>query len=102
MLRAENGPALAMQHFPRHTHTSVHGRAPALPGITYTQKLFPTILLPWAELPPRGIPRDLINPSSSDKTFEDLIHRCDKQPASLWRKPADKAQLQSNKNHPDS
>lgn len=44
-----------------------------------------------AQRPPRGTPRDPRNPSSSDKTFEDLIHRCDKQPASLWMKPADKA-----------
>lgn len=88
--RARN-PALPwLSAAPHHTHTSRAARAPPA-SITYTQKPFPTILLPWAERPPRGIPRDLINPNSSDKTFEDLIHRCDKQPASLWMKPADKA-----------
>lgn len=97
-------PALPWLSAPPHnTHIPlVHRRASPLPSITYRQKLSPTELLPWAELPPRGIPRDLINPNFSDKTFEVLIHRCDKQPASLWTKPADKAQLQSNKNHPDS
>lgn len=97
-------PALPWLSAPPHnTHIPlVHRRASPLPSITYRQKLSPTELLPRAELPPRGIPRDLINPNFSDKTFEVLIHRCDKQPASLWMKPADKAQLQSNKNHPDS
>lgn len=99
-----HNPALPWLSAPPHsTHIPpVHRRAPALPTITYRQRLFPTILLPWAELPARGIPCDPINPDSADKTFEDLIRRCDKQPASLWMKPADKAWLQSNKNHPDS
>lgn len=77
---------------PHNTHIPpVHRRAPPCCSITYRQRLFPTELLPRAELPPRGLPRDLINPSFADKTFEVLIHRCDKQPASLWMKPVDKA-----------
>lgn len=67
-----HNPALPWLSAPPHnTHIPpVHRRAPPCRSITYRQRLFPTELLPWAELPPRGIPRDLINPNLTDKPLK--------------------------------